>query len=119
MAATVAASKALWRWLELVSAHCAADDALSKLIREGAATRESQVKSFALLGETGEGLLKAAVAAGSARDDVSITELLLLVNAVAIAAAGGAADPLRLLSFVRDGASCQTGSRSSATDKRS
>jgi hypothetical protein len=104
MASTVAASEVLWQWLEHVAIHCAADDALSKLIRDGAATQTFQVKSFALLRETGEGLLQSAVATGSARADVSITELLLMVNAIANAAAGGAADVVRLLSFVREGA---------------
>ena len=71
--------------------------------RDGAATRTSQVKSFTLLQETGEGLLQRAVAAGSARSDVSITELLLMVNAIANAAADGAADAARLLAYIREG----------------
>jgi AcrR family transcriptional regulator len=104
MAATVAPPEVLWAWLEYVAIHCAADDALSKLIRDGAATQQSQLKSFALLQETGEGFLQSAVEAGSARADASITELLLLVNAIAIAAAGGAGDVTRLLSLVREGA---------------
>lgn len=103
MASTVAAADALWEWLEHVAVHCAADDALSKLIRDGAATQTSQVKSYTLLQETGEGLLQRAVAAGSARSDVSITELLLMVNAIANAAADGAADAARLLAYIREG----------------
>jgi AcrR family transcriptional regulator len=105
MSGSVAAAEALWAWLEHVAVHCAADDALSKLIRAGGATTPtSQAKSFALLQETGQALLASAVAAGSARADVSIAELLLVVNAIASAAGDGGADVLRLLSLVRDGA---------------
>lgn len=104
MASTVPAAEALWDWLRHVAVHCAADDALSRLIRDGAATATSQAESFTLLRQAGEELLRPAVAAGSARADISIGELLLVVNAIANAAAGGAGDVLRLLSFVQEGA---------------
>jgi AcrR family transcriptional regulator len=104
LASTALASEALWDWLEHVAAHCAADDALSKLIRDGAATTTSQAESVRLLQETGGGLLESAVAAGSVRADVSVAELLLMVSSIANAAAGGVADVARLLSLLREGA---------------
>ncbi|MEY9930747.1 AcrR family transcriptional regulator [Catenulispora sp. GP43] len=104
MGATDSPAEALWRWLEHVAVHCAADDALSKLIRGGAASTTSQARSFVLLAETGGALLESAAAAGSVRGDVSIGELLAVVNAIADAAASGAGDVLRLLSLIRDGA---------------
>ena len=97
-------AEALWRWLEHIAVHCAADDALSGLIRDGAASATSQAESFRLLAQTGDHLLESARAAGSVRADVSITELLAVVNAIANAAGAGAADVLRLFSLVRDGA---------------
>ena len=57
-----------------------------------------------LLAETGGDLLESAAAAGSVRDDVSIGELLAVVNAIADAAASGAGDVLHLLSLIRYGA---------------
>jgi AcrR family transcriptional regulator len=97
-------AEALWSWLEHVAVHCAADDALSKLIRDGAASATSQAESFRLLAHTGDRLLESARAAGSVRPDVSITELLAVVNALAIAAAGSGAEVLHLFSLVRHGA---------------
>ncbi|MEY9856340.1 AcrR family transcriptional regulator [Catenulispora sp. GAS73] len=98
-------AEALWDWLAHVAVHCAADDALSQLIRDGAATSTSRAESFTLLEAAGEALLRSAVAAGSARADVSVADLLVVVNAIAGATAGApAADTLRLLSLVRDGA---------------
>ncbi|MEU9407500.1 helix-turn-helix domain-containing protein [Streptomyces sp. NPDC048281] len=104
IASTVPAAEALWHWLGRVAVHCAADDALSKLIRGGAATATSRGESFALLQETGETLMQSAVTAGSARADIPIGELLLLVNAIADAAAGAGGDVLRLLAVIREGA---------------
>lgn len=99
-----ASPEALWAWLEHIAIHCAADDALSKLIRDGAASATSTAKSFALLEETGRHLLEFAVAAGSVRADVTITELLAVINAIANVAAAGAGDVGRLLSLIREGA---------------
>ncbi|WP_370352217.1 hypothetical protein [Catenulispora sp. EB89] len=54
--------------------------------------------------DAGEALLRSAVAAGSARADVSVADLLVVVNAIAGATAGApAGDTLRLLALVRDG----------------
>ena len=109
LAAAVPAAEALWQWLEQIAVHCAADDALSKLIRDGAATATSQATSFTMLAEAGGPLIESAAAAGSVRADVSIAELLVLVNAIADAAATGAADVARLLSLVREGAGGRAG----------
>ncbi len=109
LAAAAPAAEALWRWLEQVAVHCAADDALSKLIRAGAATATSQATSFTMLTEAGGPLIESAAAVGSVRADVSIGELLVMVNAIADAAATGAADVARLLSLVREGAGGRAG----------
>jgi hypothetical protein len=94
----------LSRWLEHVAVHCAADEALSALIREGGASPASRSRSFAMLEEAGRRLLISASDAGSVRADLSVTDLLVMVNAIAIAAASGPADVPQLLSLVREGA---------------
>ncbi|MBS2545279.1 helix-turn-helix transcriptional regulator [Catenulispora sp. NL8] len=100
--ASVPPSQGLWTWLEWIAIHCAAQDALARLIRDGAASPEYQAKSVEVLEETGRALLDRAVAAGAARADVSVTDLLTVVNAIAGAARPG--DVHRLMSLVRDGA---------------
>lgn len=102
MLATAAPSDALWNWLDDIAVHCSADDALARLIRDGAASATSTARTFELLAETGRELLEKAVAAGSARADVSIADLLTVVNAIANAARPGEAQ--RLLSLIREGA---------------
>jgi AcrR family transcriptional regulator len=92
--------EALWSWLELVATHCAADDALSALVRTGRAG--SQSESWDLLAQAGSHVLDAAAAAGSVRPEVRIGELLSMVNAIAIAAGG--TDPGRLVTLLRHGA---------------
>ncbi len=62
-----------------------------------------------MLTEAGGPLIESAAAVGSVRADVSIGELLVMVNAIADAAATGAADVARLLSLVREGAGGRAG----------
>jgi AcrR family transcriptional regulator len=104
MLSTAASSDALWTWLEHIAVHCAAQDALSRLIRDGAASTTSRVASFELLAETGRELYENAAAAGTVRTDVSIGDLLVAVNAMANAAGAGAGDVRRLLTLIREGA---------------
>jgi AcrR family transcriptional regulator len=108
IAARAAPPDALWLWLEHIAVHCAADDALSTLIRDGGASAGSRTRSGALLAAAGQRLLDGAVAAGSVRADLSVSELLVLANAIAAAAATGAADVPKLLSLVRHGAAHPT-----------
>ena len=100
--ATASSAEALWVWLEHVAVHCAADDALSQLIRDGAASPTSRARSFELLAETGCQLLENAARAGSVRADVSIADLLTVVNAIAGAAGSGGVR--HLFSLIREGA---------------
>ena len=99
---TAPPSEALWTWLDDMAVHCAADDALSRLIRDGAASPTSTAKSYELLEETGRTLLENAVSAGSARADVPIADLLSVANAIANAAGPGQVH--RMLSLIREGA---------------
>lgn len=100
MAADESDADAVWRWLEHVAVHCAADDRLSAVIRQGGASPESQTRSFAMLAQAGQRLLARA----RVRDGTSITDLLIMVNAIAIAAASKPADVPRLVALVREGA---------------
>lgn len=116
--ASAPAEKALWTWLDRVTVHCAAEDALSQLIRDGAASPEYQAKSFEVLEETGRALLENAIAAGAARADVAMADLLAIVNAVAIAVAGapGPGAVRRLMAMVRAGVVPRGGVSDQSTD---
>jgi AcrR family transcriptional regulator len=97
------AGEALWVWLRHIAQHCAAEKALTALMRTVGADEATQNRSFALLGQAGRGLLDRAVAAGTVRRGVTIDELLLIVNAVADVCSDNEVDIDRLLDLTWDG----------------
>ena len=97
------ADEALWIWLRHVARHCADEKALAVLLRDSGADSAVQNRSFELLGRAGQVLLDAALAAQSARPDVTIEELLLLVNAVSDVCRDNDADIDRMLDVTWNG----------------
>jgi hypothetical protein len=97
------AGEALWVWLRHVAQHCAAEKALAVLMRTVGADEAAQNRSFALLGQAGQGLLDRATAVGAVRRGVTIEELLLIVNAVADVCSENEVDIDRLLDLTWDG----------------
>jgi hypothetical protein len=72
-------------------------------MRTVGADEAAQNRSFALLGQAGQGLLDRATAVGAVRRGVTIGELLLIVNAVADVCSDNDADIDRLLDLTWDG----------------
>lgn len=97
------AGEALWVWLRHIAQHCAAEKALTALMRTVGADEATQNRSFAPVGQAGRGLLDRAVAAGTVRRGVTIDELLLIVNAVADVCSDNEVDIDRLLDLTWDG----------------
>jgi AcrR family transcriptional regulator len=97
------AAEGLWVWLRHIAQHCADEKALTALMRTVGADEAAQNRSFALLGQAGQGLLDRAAAAGTVRRGVTIEELLLIVNAVADVCSDNDADVDRLLDLTWDG----------------
>jgi hypothetical protein len=94
---------ALWVWLRHIAQHCAAEKALTVLMRTSGADEAAQNRSFALLGGAGQRLLDRAAAAGAVRRGVTIEEMLLSVNAVADVCSDNDVDIDRLLDLTWDG----------------
>jgi transcriptional regulator SbtR-like protein len=69
--------------LRHIAQHCAAEKALTVLMRTSGADEAAQNRSVALLGGAGQRLLDRAAAAGAVRRGVTIEEMLLSVNAAA------------------------------------
>jgi AcrR family transcriptional regulator len=101
--ARMPAGEALWVWLRHIAQHCAAEKALTALMRAVGADEAAQNRSFALLGQAGQALLDRAAAAGAVRRGVTIDELLLIVNAVADVCSDNDVDIDRLLDLTWDG----------------
>jgi hypothetical protein len=95
--------EALWVGLRHIAQHCAAERALTALMRTVGADQATQNRSFALLGQAGQGLLDRATTAGTVRRGVTIDELLLIVNAVADVCSDNEVDIDRLLDLTWDG----------------
>jgi AcrR family transcriptional regulator len=96
--------EALWVWLRHIARHCVEEKALATLVRSVCDAPPPQSHTFASLGRAGQPLLDAAAAAEAVRPDVTIDELLLVVNAVADVCSDTGADIDRLLELIWNGA---------------
>jgi AcrR family transcriptional regulator len=108
LAGTWEPGPALVGWLRAVSAHAASNRGLAAALACGAADGDPEFGRgcHALITAAGMELLDRAQAAGAARTDVAITELLTLVSAVALATETGsapAADADRLVRLALEG----------------
>jgi hypothetical protein len=83
--------------------HCAADKALTVLMRTIGADEAAQNRSLALLGGALQGLLDRAAAADAVRRGVTIEAMPLMVNAVADVCSDNDVDVDRLLDLTWDG----------------
>lgn len=98
------AGRALWVWLRHIAQHCVSEKALAALLRNAYGDTAAQSRSLSMLSDAGAALLERAIAAGEAQPDVTLEELLLLVNAVANVCSDNNADLDRLLHLAWNGA---------------
>lgn len=95
--------QALWDWLREVAQHCTQEKALLAMVRMVGPDLTAPDRSFASLERAGQPLLDRAAAANAVRPDVTITDLLQLVNAVADVCDATGADVDRLLAITWTG----------------
>lgn len=95
--------EALLQWLAAIARHCALNDAVTTLVQVAPDQSSPQRRTYADLEEAGAPLLRAAIAVGAVRADVSLTDLLALVNGIAVACSAHPDAVDRLFDLVWDG----------------
>ncbi|MCK2218759.1 TetR/AcrR family transcriptional regulator [Actinomadura sp. ATCC 31491] len=108
LAARLAPGPALDAWLRAVAAHAVSNRGLAAALLRGGQDGDPTLGAtcHTMITETGADLLARARRAGAVRPEVGVTDLLKLVNAIALAAEGepdGAAQAERLLTLALDG----------------